>query len=103
MHDFSIPSSNNQAERDIRMVRLQQKISGTFRSDDVAASFCRIRGSLSTVKKNERPVLALLGSTFGRIPFSLKGSSDWLNSYKNFIILRYSVRELRQYPSFLLK
>jgi transposase len=69
MHDFSIPSSNNQAERDIRMVKLQQKISGNFRSDDIAASFCRIRGSLSTVKKNERPVLALLYSAFGRNPF----------------------------------
>jgi len=69
MHDFSILSSNNQAERDIRMVKLQQKISGTFRSDDVAATFCRMGESLLTVKKNERPVLALLGSIFGRNPF----------------------------------
>jgi transposase len=69
MHDFSIPFSNNQAKRDIRMVKLQQKISGTFRSDDVAATFCRRGESLLTVKKNEQPVLALLGSIFGRNPF----------------------------------
>jgi hypothetical protein len=52
------------------MVKLQQKISGTFRNDDVAAWFWRIKGSLSTVKKeNEWSVLALLGSGFGMNPF----------------------------------
>jgi len=49
--------------------KLQQKISGTFRSEEGAAAFCRIRGYLSTFKKNERPVLASLVGAFQGDPF----------------------------------
>jgi len=69
MHNFSIPFSNNLAERDIRMVKLQQKISGTFRSEEGAAAFCRIRGYLSTVKKNDRTDLDSLVGAFQGYPF----------------------------------
>ena len=51
LHDPAVPFSNNEAERDVRMMKLRMKISGGFRSQEGAADFATIRGFLSTAKK----------------------------------------------------
>lgn len=77
MTDFRVPFDNNLSERDIRMVKLKQKISGTFRSKAGANWFCRLRSYISTVRKHGLNTLnslkdAFLGKSF--IPGGVLGA-----------------------------
>jgi hypothetical protein len=69
LDDLRVPFTNNQAERDLRMVKVQQKIAGTFRSASGATAFCRIRSYLSTMHKQGHTMLSSLAAVFNGTPF----------------------------------
>jgi hypothetical protein len=69
LDDLRIPFTNNQAERDLRMAKVQQKISGTFRSASGVTAFCAIRSYLSTMHKQGHSMLAALTAVFHGQPF----------------------------------
>jgi transposase len=58
--DFTVPFTNNQAERDLRMMKLRMKISGTFRTLEGAQVFADIRSVISTVRKHGGNIIETL-------------------------------------------
>lgn len=61
----SVPFTNNQAERDLRGVKVKQRVSGCFRTQSGASMYARIAGFISTMRKNGRNVVDALASVLG--------------------------------------
>ena len=67
--DFTVPFDNNQAERDVRMVKLQQKISGGWRSNTGAEAFLDVRSYLGTARKHGQSAMTVLRDLFTGQPW----------------------------------
>ena len=72
LYHEDVPFDNNLAERDLRMLKLKQKISGCFRSSHGAEVFCRIRGYISSARKQGHKILDVLENALNGNPIQLK-------------------------------
>jgi transposase len=69
LHDFQIPFTNNRAQQDVRMIKVKQKVSGSFRTLEGAELFAKIRSYISTVRKQGRSIFQELKAAIAGNPF----------------------------------
>ena len=66
--DLAVPFDNNQAERDLRMIKAKVKISGCFRAADGGEIFAALKGYTSTLRKNGRNIFDGIRNAFAGVP-----------------------------------
>jgi transposase len=71
MNDLQVPFDNNQAERDLRMIKVQQKVSGGFRSQAGAERSCVVSSDISTVRKQGPNLIEAIKAAFTDNPVRL--------------------------------
>ena len=76
MTDLEVLFDNNATERDLRMVKLQQKVGGCFRTPEGAETFCRIRSYLSTARKQGHSLLVAIERVLRDKPFIFSASKS---------------------------
>ncbi|HKG92225.1 MAG TPA: IS66 family transposase [Gemmatimonadaceae bacterium] len=69
LDDFAVPFDNSEAERDLRMMKVEQKVSGGFRTPHGAQTFCTLRGYVATARKQGGSALDALRELFAGHPF----------------------------------
>lgn len=77
MVDFDIPFDNNLAEQDIRMMKVKQKVSGTFRTKEGADTFAAIRSYISTARKQGHNAITAVYGAFVGHPFMPSAETAW--------------------------
>jgi len=70
LEDVAVPFDNNEAERNLRMMKVEQKVSGGFRTPTGAATFCTLRGYVVTARKQGRTALDALRDLFAGHPLT---------------------------------
>jgi transposase len=71
MTNFEVPFNNNGSERDLRRLKLQQKVADCFRTTEGVKTFCRVRSYLSSAIKQGRSLLASLEHALKGKPITL--------------------------------
>ena len=72
LHDLNVPFTNNEAERDLRVTKVRQKISGCFRTEEGVENFYPLRTVTETARKQGRDILQTLKTASGQLVLMLK-------------------------------